>query len=115
MDSEARKKTTVMLGLRCAQEGRDRDLVTAPSIPNASPPIFDAFGLGGGALQRRDPVALSLLHEALTIVKFGPGAYTIVRTFAPSACRFETVGASSGLRHERPLPANGYTRAVFKH
>jgi phosphomethylpyrimidine kinase len=67
----------------CAQQGRDRDLVTAPSIPNASPPIFDAFGLGGGALQRRDPVALSLLHEALTIVEFGPGAYTIVRTFAP--------------------------------
>ena len=43
--------------------------MTAPTIPNASPPIFDAFGLGVARCKRRDPVALSLLHEALTIVR----------------------------------------------
>jgi quinol monooxygenase YgiN len=32
---------------------------------------------------RRDPASLPFLQEALTIAKFEPGVYEVVRTFAP--------------------------------
>ena len=34
---------------------------------------------------RRDPGPLPYLQEALTIAKFEPGMYEVVRTFAPTA------------------------------
>ncbi len=34
---------------------------------------------------RRDPGPLPYLEEALTIAKFEPGMYEVVRTFAPAA------------------------------
>jgi quinol monooxygenase YgiN len=36
---------------------------------------------------RQDPAPLSFLQEALTIAKFEPGIYEIVRTFTPAASR----------------------------
>ena len=33
---------------------------------------------------RRDPLALPFFQEALTIARFEPGVYEVVRTFAPS-------------------------------
>jgi quinol monooxygenase YgiN len=35
---------------------------------------------------RRDPTPLPFLQEALTIAKFEPGMYEVVRTFAPARC-----------------------------
>jgi quinol monooxygenase YgiN len=35
---------------------------------------------------RRDPVPLPFLQEALTISRFEPGMYEVVRTFAPAGC-----------------------------
>jgi hypothetical protein len=33
---------------------------------------------------RKDPAPLQILQEALTIAKFEPGIYEVVRTFAPA-------------------------------
>jgi MFS family permease len=53
----------------------------------------------GGARQRRDPVALPLLQEALTIAKFGPRVYTPRPTHQKQTLTFSdaTYGFGAGI------------------
>jgi hypothetical protein len=75
--------------------------VTAPSIPNASPPIFDAFGLVGGA---RGSVAIP---SHFRLYRKRSPSFDLAFTQScepshPSASRIETVRASSACAKSGP-------------
>jgi len=52
---------------------------------------------------RQDPAPLPFLQEALTIAKFEPGVYEVVRPSHPPASRIEATTVLSAVRHKPPF------------
>jgi len=73
---------------------------------NASPPIFDAFGLGAARCNVATHFRFFTKRSRSSSLDLAPTQSC--EPSHPSACRFETVGSSSGLRHKRPSGLPSY-------